>query len=149
MTDIHDLLEQDHRSVKNDLSKIGLTEGEGKTERAMLFGRVRSALKVHMDFEEKTFYPAAREATGMVDQVRDGVQEHREAKDLLAEISDLDQASNEWRDKVNDLAAALDHHIRDEEEKLFPRSREKLTADQKNAMGSDYQKLVDEAEAAG
>lgn len=148
MTDIHELLEQDHRAVRDDLSKIGLTETEGTEERTMLFTRVKEALALHMEFEEKVFYPAAREATGMVDEIRDDIEEHQEAKELIQQISGLDPDDEEWREKVVDLASALDHHIRDEEEKLFPQSRERLNESQKGAMGADYKKMVEQSAPA-
>ena len=87
MPTIYDLLAEDHNKVKALLTKVQETsDGAGKT-RDKLFAEIETDLEIHTEFEEKVFYPKARKATGMDDEVEDDLEEHAEAKAMLARLS--------------------------------------------------------------
>lgn len=138
MPDIHDLLETDHAKVKQLLTKIKDSGDSAEKTRDKLFAEVKADLEVHTEFEEKVFYPAARKATGMDDEIKDDLEEHKEADALLEKLSSLKSTTAEWMKTLEDLAEALDHHIKDEETKLFPQSRKKIDAAEAEKMGEKY-----------
>jgi hemerythrin-like domain-containing protein len=138
MVDIHDLLERDHKAVRERFSTMGLIEPGGYEEEALLFADIRALLEPHMAFEEEVFYPAAAKATGLTWKVEDSIREHDEARSMIAEIGSMDPRGNAWKSRTIDLAAALDRHIREEEETLFPQSRSALSIKEKEEMASQY-----------
>lgn len=141
MAAIYELLEQDHQEVKDTLKKIKeSTDGAAKT-RSNLFAKIKQDLEIHTQFEEEVFYPKARKATHMDEEIDDDLEEHEEADELLDEISRLEPTSKEWMAKIEELSEALSHHIEDEEQKLFPGCREALGAEAAETMGQQYESM--------
>lgn len=147
MPNIHDLLETDHAKVKKLLAEIKETGHSAEKTRDRLFAEVNADLEVHTEFEEKVFYPKACKATGMVDEIKDDLEEHAEAKKMLEKISSLKSTTVEWMKTIEELADALDHHIKDEETKLFPQSRKKIEDAEAEKMGAQYAKKKEQAAA--
>jgi iron-sulfur cluster repair protein YtfE (RIC family) len=138
MPDIYELLSKDHKKVKELLNKIqGTTDGAEKT-RERLFSELKQELEIHTSFEERVFYPEAKEKTGMDDVIRDAMEEHDEAKQLLEALVEMDPTSEEWMETVQELSEALSHHIKDEEQELFPVARKKLDPTEADKMGREY-----------
>jgi iron-sulfur cluster repair protein YtfE (RIC family) len=138
MPDIYELLSKDHNKVKELLNKIqGTTDGAEKT-RERLFSELKQELEIHTSFEERVFYPEAKEKTGMDDVIRDAMEEHDEAKQLLEALAEMDPTSEEWMETVQELSEALSHHIKDEEQELFPVARKKLDPTEADKMGREY-----------
>jgi len=81
---------------------------------------------VHAQIEEEIFYPAAREAS-----IRDGEDlldeaevEHGSLKQLVAAIESNSPESDELFDaRVKVLGEYVKHHVKEEENELFPRAR--------------------------
>lgn len=140
MQTITEILEKDHDKVKNALSDM-LNSGDGAEKtRENLLAEIKQDLSLHMSFEEQVFYPEARKATGMDDEVQDGVDEHKEARQLLDEISRVAVTDEKWLSLVTSLKEALEHHIKDEQEELFPAARKNIPQERLEEMGRDYLK---------
>lgn len=90
----------------------------------MLARRLCMALKVHMMVEEEIFYPAAQEATGDKATIGHSVEEHAEAKNLIAEIETHATGNSVVDELMEDLRQAIEDHVKTEEEELFPEVRE-------------------------
>ena len=54
----------------------------------VLASQICQELMVHMQIEEEIFYPAYVRATGDQDNLKDGIQEHQEARELIRKIQD-------------------------------------------------------------
>jgi iron-sulfur cluster repair protein YtfE (RIC family) len=145
MSDIYDLLSKDHNKVKELLNKIKETpDSSGKT-REKLFAELKQELEIHTSFEEEVFYPQAEEKTRMKDEIRDAMEEHDEAKQLLEALSEMEPASEEWMETIQELTDALSHHIRDEEQKLFPAARQKIDPTEAESIGREYEEMKEKA----
>lgn len=145
MADIYDLLTKDHGKVKELLKTIKETSDGDESTRQKLFSELKQELEIHTRFEEQTFYPEAQQKTGMDDQIEDAVEEHDEAKQLLETLAEMETTSPEWAETVDELLEALSHHIRDEEEKLFPAARKKMDPAEAEKLGQDYMKMKQNA----
>jgi hemerythrin-like domain-containing protein len=78
------------------------------------------ALKVHTQIEEEIFYPQARQATGDNDLLDEALVEHAGAKNLIAEIEAMEVGENLYDAKIRVLGEQIKHHVKEEEEELFP-----------------------------
>jgi hemerythrin-like domain-containing protein len=73
--------------------------------------------------EEEIFYPACKDAVEE-DLLKEAFVEHDAAKLLIAEIEANEDGSDEFFDaKVQVLSEQIDHHVKEEEEDLFPQAR--------------------------
>jgi iron-sulfur cluster repair protein YtfE (RIC family) len=138
------MLQQDHDKVKQALSRIlETTEGAEKT-RAQLFEQVKKDLEIHTRFEEEVFYPTFREDKADAEakaEVKDALNEHDEAKKMLATIASLDPTSPDFAQHIESLKNALEHHISDEEDEMFPQARQTVSDDEAVAMADRYQAM--------
>jgi hypothetical protein len=119
------LLADDHREVHALFEKYRkLAEGGASgEERRPLAEEICTLLTVHAALEEEIFYPAARAAAvdaGMLDEAE---VEHASAKDLIAQIRDMEPEAPLYDAKVKVLGEYIDHHVREEEQELFPTCR--------------------------
>lgn len=146
MPTIYELLQQDHRKVDTLLTQMQDTS-EGAPARQKLLSQVKQELEVHTEFEERVFYPKLRDATGKRDEIEEAFSEHTQVKQLLAELLDIDQSLPEWLDTCSELASAVQHHVREEEQELFPAGRKSIDQAAAEEMGREYQTVKEKASA--
>ena len=119
------LLADDHDEVNGlfaDYRKL-VDAGAGGDERAPLAEEICTLLTVHAALEEEIFYPAARAAgidAGVLDEAE---VEHASAKDLIAQIRDMEADAPLYDAKVRVLGEYVLHHVGEEEKELFPKCR--------------------------
>ena len=78
------------------------------------------ALTVHAQIEEEIFYPQAREATKDNDLIDEAAVEHATVKRLIGEIEAMEIGEELYDAKIRVLGEMVKHHIKEEEEELFP-----------------------------
>jgi hemerythrin superfamily protein len=127
------LLEKDHRKVESLFDRYR-TASDGKRE---IVGDITRELSIHMVAEEKEFYPIIRKAIPEGESlVEEAVKEHQEAKGLLAELAKLDLGTFDMDAKVATLRRAIEHHVKDEEEEIFPKVAKALGTKRVDELGS-------------
>ena len=112
------LLKRDHREVEEMFDDF--EELDGSAAKGKLARKICLALKVHAQIEEEIFYPAARKATGDDKLLDEALVEHAGAKHLIAEIEKMKPGDNLFDAKVTVLGEQVKHHVKEEEDELFP-----------------------------
>ncbi|WP_164516408.1 hemerythrin domain-containing protein [Minwuia thermotolerans] len=135
---ITEILKDDHDRVLSALDDMLSTSQSQDDTRRQLLDKVRDELELHTSFEEEVFYPEAREATGLDAEINDDLKEHREADMLLDRLSAMSSIGERWMDVAKDLRDALEHHIRDEQNELFPAAEKAIPSDRLQAMSRAY-----------
>lgn len=117
-------LEDDHRKVDKLFKKFSELKDTEDDARYRLVNDACRALKIHATLEEELFYPAAREALGENDDVIDEAEvEHASAKQLIADLEQMNK-SDPMRDaKFTVLGEYITHHVEEEENEMFPELR--------------------------
>ena len=77
-------------------------------------------MKVHAQIEEEIFYPQARKATKDNDLIDEAAVEHATLKHLIGEIERMEVDEELYDAKIRVLGEMVKHHIKEEEEELFP-----------------------------
>ena len=125
MSDATLLLTRDHAEVKKlfkEYEKLAEAEADGE-DRQALAEQICAMLTVHATIEEEIFYPAAREAEVESDLLDEAEVEHASAKDLIAQIEAMGPDDDLYDAKVTVLGEYIDHHVQEEENKMFPKCR--------------------------
>ena len=140
------LLKTDHRRFENLLK-----EGEATTERAKkgrreILTALTSELNVHEALEEKIFYPALQPHAAAHDIVLEGFQEHHVADMIVKELHEVAKDDEKWGAKFKVLKESVEHHISEEENKMFPIARGVLKSDELLALGAKMRQLKAELE---
>lgn len=119
------LLKADHKEVSDLLEKY--ENGRLSKDRKMALAKqICLALTVHAQIEEEIFYPAAREASIREgdDLLDEAEVEHGSIKDLVSAIEGGSPDDDELYDaRVKVLGEYVKHHVKEEENELFPKAR--------------------------
>jgi hemerythrin-like domain-containing protein len=138
------LLTEDHQKVQRMMDKLaGTTEGAHKT-RDSLFTELKKELEIHAAIEEEVFYPALRDAKETADLVDEALEEHETVKQLLHDLEDTANDTEEWTSMFAELKENVEHHVEEEEGDLFKKARKVLSADTIEELG---RRLQDHKEA--
>lgn len=140
MTTIYQLLEEDHKKAKAVLRGFAQGEGSPATLKKELT-QLRLELELHMQYEEKEFYPVYLDTIGDKAQVQDAQKEHAEARELMIKLAEGEIGSADWRHTAEKLLKALEHHIKDEEEEMFPKARETFKTSEAQTMAEHYEQM--------
>jgi hemerythrin-like domain-containing protein len=120
------LLTAEHGEVKamfQQYEKLAHAGGRGD-ERMLLASQICVALTLHAQMEEELLYPAAREALpGDEDLVDEATVEHAGARTLIAQVKTMTSDQPLYDAKLKVLAEYVGHHVREEENELFPKLR--------------------------
>jgi iron-sulfur cluster repair protein YtfE (RIC family) len=130
--DACDLLDADHIAVKHlfvEYARLAMADPNSAAERQALAQQICSELTVHAQIEEEIFYPALRRATGANALLDEAEAEHQVAKALIARIQDMSQADAALDELVSQLARAIEHHVKEERDNLFPKARSNPAVD--------------------
>ena len=121
------LLKQDHDKVKDMLRELEAMPAGQPEKRRALAEKIMAELMMHERIEEEIFYPAVAQAGEKgEEEVEHGVEEHELVDNIIAQLEAVDLDSPDFEGTVRVLKENVFHHIKDEEEKMFPYARKKL-----------------------
>jgi hemerythrin-like domain-containing protein len=115
------LLRDDHQNVQELFDKFEKTRSDDR--KAALAEQICQELSVHAQIEEEIFYPAVREAIRDEDLIEEATVEHNSARDLIAQIEAGSPGEELFDAKVKVLGEYVKHHVKEEQNELFPQVR--------------------------
>jgi hemerythrin superfamily protein len=144
--DATSLLIADHNRVKGLIARYkDATDATDEPESHRLASLIAAELRVHTTIEEKVFYPAVFEMSGeLAGMVEESVEEHHVVDVLLAELRKLEAGSDGWVAKMTVLIENVEHHVEEEETKMFPKVRSSADEERREELG----RLLEEKKAA-
>ena len=117
---ILETLAKDHRALEQTISELGATPGSSKDTRLELFARLQALLQSHSRAEEEVVYRRLHKQAPEEAKVLEAYEEHHIADILLQELASDCPGGAGWAAKVRVLEELLRHHIKQEEQILFP-----------------------------
>jgi hemerythrin-like domain-containing protein len=119
------LLTEDHKKVLAMFKAFKkLKEDEASDEeKAEIVQQTCHELTVHAEIEEEIFYPAARASLDDGDLVDEAEVEHATAKDLIEQLEVMEPGDELYDAKFTVLGEYINHHIKEEQDELFPKVR--------------------------
>ena len=123
--DAVDLLDADHVAVKKLFTAYKkLCDNDASSEdKEEIATQICQALSVHAQIEEEIFYPQVREAINDDNLLDEAEVEHSTAKDLIAQLTDMNSDDDLYDAKVKVLGEYIDHHVKEEREEMFVKAR--------------------------
>jgi hemerythrin superfamily protein len=115
------LLKADHQLVQGLFDQFEKTRSDDR--KGKLARQICQELTVHAQIEEEIFYPAAREVLRDTDLLDEATVEHQGAKDLIAQIEASRPGAELFDAKVTVLGEYIKHHVKEEQNELFPKIR--------------------------
>ena len=120
------LLKADHREVAELLERFekGKSRMDDAKKQALAL-EICAKLTVHATIEEEIFYPAVAEAVeGAEDLLEEARVEHGSLKNLIGKIEGGSPDSEEFDALVKVLGEYVKHHVKEEQNELFPTVRD-------------------------
>jgi hemerythrin superfamily protein len=132
------LLKGDHREVEQLFKRFERAGSGAHRAKGQLVASMIEALSRHAEIEELVFYPAVREQMPKSEpDVLEALEEHHLVKVVLRELESLDPSAERFDAKVTVMMEAVRHHVKEEENDLFPKVRSRI----------DRRELVDMGDA--
>ena len=122
------LLDADHIAVKHlfvEYARLAAAPAAAQeADRKPIAMKICAELTVHAQIEEEIFYPALQKAVpGTQELLKEAQAEHQQAKDLIAQIQGLGAADAVMDALVAKLNVAVEHHVKEERDELFPKAK--------------------------
>jgi iron-sulfur cluster repair protein YtfE (RIC family) len=134
-----EILKEDHDKVDKLFQKVKANEDGDNTE---IFEKIKQELEVHTHIEETVFYPMLKEEGDeeLKKIVLEGIEEHHQAKMFLRELSSLVEDSEKFDPKLKVLMEDVEHHVQEEEGKMFPMVMEQFDTERLETLGTELEK---------
>jgi hemerythrin superfamily protein len=143
------LLQRDHEAVEQLFRQFEkLTERAHKSKERIVLKIIRE-LAVHSAVEEMLFYPAVRTAGLKADTraggqasetVLESLEEHHIVKWTLSELEKMKPDDERYDAKVKVLMESVRHHVKEEQDELFPKARRLLGPRMLEELGTRMEK---------
>ncbi len=121
------LLRADHKEVSDLFEEFEKTKSA--TKKKDIVSKICIALTVHAQIEEEIFYPAFKLALKDKELVPEAAVEHATLKSLIAQIEGVEPDSEMYDAKVKVLAEYVKHHVKEEQNEMFPKAKESSKLD--------------------
>ena len=125
------LLKRDHELVKDLMNKMD--KEEDHEQLSSMFEQLVDELTIHERIEEEIFYPALQKLPDAKEDVLEAYEEHH-LVDEIVEQMDVEPDDEKWKAKFTVMKENVEHHIKDEEEKLFPKAEKLLGPEKLRAL---------------
>ena len=129
--DIYDYLKMDHSKVSALFKQFNKAPNKRKGEIANL---IADELLAHAKSEEETFYKAIEQHAESKDEVLHGWKEHQEIENLIKTIDNHEVNVQSLTNKIEKLEKLVDHHVKEEERKIFRKAKKVLSSEQTYAL---------------
>jgi len=143
------MLKKDHQKVAQLFEQL---ERSAEADRRSIVTQIFNELEVHTTLEEEIFYPAVHDGVDMDslleeedidesdtedeetieddderdDMIAVSIEEHQEMRDFIKRLRDMDPACDEAKEGLAELKEAVQDHVAEEEELIFPAAELKL-----------------------
>jgi hemerythrin superfamily protein len=143
------MLKKDHQKVAQLFEQF---ERSTERDRPSIATQIFNELDVHATLEEEIFYPAVRDGVDLAslmeeeeidedepadeessedddeseDIIAVSIEEHKEVRELIKRLRNMDPASKEFAELFAELREAVQDHVAEEEDLILPAAQMKL-----------------------
>ncbi len=125
---VFEILKVDHDRLASLFTTIQNASDPAQAEEA--FTTLYKLLMVHANTEEAVFYPTVAQESEASRFIENNIEEHKEAKALAESLRSLGVNSDQGKATLKELQAALENHVREEEDYVFKAAQSEMSEDQ-------------------
>jgi hemerythrin-like domain-containing protein len=134
-------LAEEHGEVAALIKRAKHTSGdnaESIRERTDLMNEIRSELLAHAKAEEAVFYSRLNNQAETREIVEESKAEHRSLEHVLEQLGTVAPSTPRWMQLIEELEQAVQHHVDEEENELFPKASDVLSDEEANALDEQF-----------
>ncbi len=132
---IFSILKAEHDEVKALLEKAEDTTMRAEQTRKELFEKIYEALMLHAKAEQRSLYDRLDQDKEFHELLLEAEEEHHLVERSLNEIEGTHSDDERWKAKITVLKEILEHHVKEEEEEMFPRAKKLLSKEEQETLG--------------
>ncbi|MFJ6855506.1 hemerythrin domain-containing protein [Streptomyces sp. NPDC091271] len=131
--DVVAVILEDHRTMEGLLRRMRSVE----EDRGAALRDFAALLIAHGEAEEAEVYPALKRFRNVDnEEVEHGEEEHHEGNEALLALMEVEEVgSDEWDEKLEELATAVTHHLDEEERTILNGARENVPDKRRTELG--------------
>jgi hemerythrin superfamily protein len=114
------VLQTEHRAVEDLLERLAAEENEA--EATELVKQIKRELMAHSTAEDRVVYSTLEQNESMEEDIEHARDEHSTIEEKLMAVAEADPTGSDFKQKVQELAQAVQHHVKDEEEEILPKA---------------------------
>lgn len=141
--DIYSYLKKDHRKVQDLLEEVLAAKSSARRE--IIFEKIQEELTLHSEAEEATFYAALQDAEETEEWIEDAEDDHEEMKAYMEQLSSMSADSEKWLEIFGEFKHAVEHHVKDEEGRIFDKARDVLDDDEAEQLVEEMERMKEDA----
>lgn len=138
---IYTVLKKDHQKIAQLLDRLVICSEGGDPQWRKVVGQIRDELIPHSRAEEALFYNAIREAEHGSNVIAHSYAEHMMAETELRALEAMQLIDANWTSLAKKLRRDLNHHVEEEETKVFSAARSLFTEEEADQIGEAYLRL--------
>ncbi len=138
---IYEQLKKDHQLIKKLLNQLVALNDDDQEQRNRLVAQISDELIPHARAEESVLYNSLRMLDMAKDMAMHGYKEHMEAEGYLRALQAQSKLVGDWKKTAIKLKESLEHHIEEEEGKIFSMSRQLFTQQEAEMMCEAFMEL--------
>lgn len=145
--EIFENLLRDHERLKRMIARLK-SEAEEVDQKMAVFNELKELLAAHTAAEETVVLSRSLKDPLARARTLEGLEEHVLAEDLVNKIGHTNELEV-WEARVKVLCDSLEHHLKEEEEDLFPDLKNRWTRAERERMGEEYENVRDQNHERG
>lgn len=142
--DIFSVLKEEHRLAKSIFEKIADTTERAEKTREELYQQLKRELISHAKAEERVLYVRLDQEETMKHLLAEAKEEHLQMENMLNELAELADTTIEWTAKAKVLQEGFEHHVHEEEDKMFKQAKAALESGEAEELGVAFVDLKKE-----
>ncbi len=135
--DVFEILRKDHEETLGRFRKLEETTPQDSDLRRRQFSTLNTELLAHLQAEEDAFYPPLLQSKYREDAL-EAVEEHHVLELVLRDLQETEPRTERWKPKLRVLKEIMEHHIQEEEDKIFDEIRTILSHGTAEKMGMQF-----------
>jgi hemerythrin superfamily protein len=132
------LLLKDHRAMRELMEKI---DSPRATQRAIFaaYAKLEKLVHSHMKAEEESLLHRLKDHKLFEDKAKEGIEEHRVHELIMAHVHRIKDPERRAI-HMHIFCEVLEHHLKEEETKLFPRVQKNIALTTRKKIGKIFAK---------
>ena len=142
------IIKKDHKIVEGLFKEYEALGDRAYEAKSKLSDKIIDELMRHAKMEEKLYYPRLKDAFNKEGDklVEEAEAEHHAAKVTMAEIKMLSSDNPQFEAKMTVLREMIEHHVKEEEEEMLPKSEKELSKEQLEEIGKEMMEFKEDAD---
>lgn len=141
---IYQALKNDHDKLKSLLNQLMALNSQDEEKVGDLLEQIRDEFIPHSRAEESVFYNSLRSIETAKDVALHGFEEHMEAEALFRALQFKEITDMDWKKTALNFKSAVEHHIQEEETKVFNAAKQLFTVQEAEMMAQAFERLKPE-----